>query len=268
MKKQTSFYKLKKGKLRSGTKTSPTIVNKNRKKFLFKRFGIGSKFSKIQAQKLCRQIREYHELLENTGLKISKVITIMPIQKFINGRNTGYFIIGTKEEMIGRGKDVLEQIKTCDAKKAKDLYLQMLKQTGLVTAHKSKPNTPTKILFDSVPKNWVEGPNGKIVYVDFFVPKFLSPKGKLTPFYQSLHTKPREYLQYRYHDKGGIYAVLLTYVAAERPSLRKHFERATIDFLEKQGETKAANKIKELINNNYRVDFINQKIYSKIPGNK
>jgi len=259
-----SPYTLVKGLLRKGTKTAPILVKKGRERFIFKVFGRGAAFSHPEAKRLYKQMNEYHETLKSTGLSVSNIITVLPIQETIEGRRTGRWILGSKEQIIGKGKDVLHTITNCNETKARNLFGQMLEQTNLVTSHESAPNKPVKVLMDSVPKNWVEGKDGRLVYVDFFVPKFLDKQGRLTPFFKSLHTRGKSQMQFRYKNKGGIYAVLLTYTVAERPAMRAFFERTLLDFLKKHGETDAAKLVEDTIAKNYRVNFINQKITNKI----
>lgn len=103
------------------------------------------------------------------------------------------------------------------------------------------------------------------MYVDFFTPKFLDKQGRLTPFFKSLHTRSKSFLQFRYKNKGGIYAVLLTFLVAERPASRAYFEKTLIEFLKKHGETLAVKTVENTIAKNYRVDFINPNITAKIP---
>ena len=260
-----SRYKLVKGLLRKGTKTAPILVSKEKQRFVFKVYGRGVAFSKQEAQRLCRQVKEYHQTLESTGLRVSKILAISPIQEIIEGRSTGKWLLASKEQAIGKGKDVLQTMANCSEKKARNLYQQILEQLNLVTSHKSSPNQPAQVLIDSVPKNWVEGKDGRIVQVDFFTPKFLDQQGRLNPFFKRLHTRNKSFLQFRYKNKGGVYAVLLTYIVAERPASREYFERTLIDFLKKRKETNAVKTIEDTIAKDYRVSFINQKTIEKIP---
>jgi hypothetical protein len=261
-------YKLEKGLLRKGTKTAPIIVTKNKQRFVFKVFGRGVGFSQSDARQLCKQTKDYHKLLQSTGLRLSKILTISPIAEYVEGRPTGKWILAAKEQIIENKHDALQTISICNERKARDLFRQMVSQLNLVTSYKSAPNKPVQVLMDSVPKNWVGGKDGKLVYIDFFTPKLMDSKGKLSPFFKSLHTRSRSSLQFRYQNKGGIYAVLLTYVVAERPSSKKYFEKTLLDFLNKTGETDAAKIVQDTIDKNYRVDFINPNISQKIPITK
>lgn len=257
-------YILVKRVLRKGTKTEPIIVRKKNQRFVFKVFGRGTGFTHQQAKDLSQQVIKYHETLKSTGLRVSKILTVLPIQETNEGRHTGKWLLASKDQFIGRNQDVLQSMASGSEKTVKKLFGQLLEQLNLVTSYKSSPNKPSKILIDSVPKNWVERNDGKIVYVDFFTPKFVDSRGKLSPFYKSLHTRSRSHLQFRYQNKGGIYSVLLTYIVSERPSLKNYFEKTLVNFLKKQGETDAAKMVENTINNNYRVSFINPKITNKI----
>ncbi len=260
-----SRYLLKKSLLRKGTKTAPILVKKENKRFVFKVFGRGVGFSQQEVKTLSRQVSEYHKVLKSTGLRVSNILGVSPIHEIVEKRSTGKWLLAAKEQFIGKGKDVLQTMNNCSESKAKNLFGQMLQQLNLVTSHNSAPNKPVQVLIDSVPKNWVEGKNGQIVYIDFFTPKFLDSKGKLSPFYKKLHTRSKSHLQFRYQNKGGIYSVLLTYLVAERPASRAYFERTLLNFLNKNKETSAAKKVEETIAVNYNVNFINPKVTKRIP---
>jgi len=259
-----SVAKVKERELRRGTKTRPLLIESGKNRFVFKVFGKGTGFTQTDTRMLCNQSKQYHAALESTGLRVSKILGISPIEEFRQGRKTGKWLLATKEQFIGNGKDVLETISTCTRKKALALYKQILEQIFVVASYNSKPNALSKVLIDSVPKNWVENNNEKIVYIDFFTPKFIDRQGKLSPFIEGLHTRSRADLQFRYQNKGGIYSVALIYVIAERPSLKKEFESMTTNFLQEKGETKAFHLIENIISQKYKVKFIDKEVLEKI----
>ncbi len=236
-------------KLPSGRHTTPKVYSIGRRKFVLKTSSKGRGLTLAQARELAEGVKEYNSLLKSAGVRVSEVEIARAMPEKLGSNN---YYVSSLERFINR-RNISEIIATSSPKKAVLVFRQLAEEIHKTITTNQISRNKSGILIDSKPKNYVVGRDGKIYYIDFYTPKLLDKSGKLCPYFKQLHSRSREELQTRFQDKRALFQILLAHTVAQRPKLRRLFEKELLDLLNQKGETRLVSYLEGVIKRDYRV---------------
>lgn len=216
-------------------------VSSGEKDYVVKRFE--KEGGRIDSRALARDIQNYAENLEQTGVKTPDIDRLL-----VKKKGKDHYRIISEDELISRGKNAADILEEANEEKALDVFEEVLGEI-----YKSFSHPKAEELNDFEVYNGLDGraanfvkdtEGGEYYYIDLFPPKTRDKKGE--PKWMEVSASKRSDIRnFCRFDKRGLVQRLIIRSARKRPELEKDFFKRTEEFLKGKNENELLNEVKE-----------------------